>query len=60
MVWGAFAAHGVGHLHRIEGTMDRHVYHQMLINHMKPRLQSLVPRNEEIFQQDNDPNQIPH
>ena len=38
MVWGAFAAHGVGHLHRIEGTVDRHVYRQILFHHMKPSL----------------------
>ncbi len=26
MVWGCFAAKGVGALHRIEGVMDQHVY----------------------------------
>ena len=49
MVWGAFAAHGVGHLHRIEGTMDRHIYRQILIRHMKLSLQSLFPQNDGIF-----------
>ena len=54
-VWWAFALHGVGHLHRIEGTMDRHIYRQILIRHMKPSLQRLFPNNDGIFQQDNDP-----
>ena len=49
MVWGAFAAHGVGHLHRIEGTMDRHIYRQILIRHMKLSLQSLFPQNDAIL-----------
>ncbi len=55
MVWGAFAAHGVGHLHRIEGTMDRHIYRQILIDHMRPSLEQLFPDDDGIFQQDNDP-----
>lgn len=55
MVWGAFAAHGVGHLHRINGIMDGHKYHQILIHHMRPSLQRLFPNGDGIFQQDNDP-----
>eukprot|EP01038_Epipyxis_sp_PR26KG_P017607 gene17607-24461_t len=54
-VWGAFTAHGVGHLHRINGIMDQHIYRQILIHHMKPSFDQLFPLGDGIFQQDNDP-----
>lgn len=55
MVWGAFAAHGVGMLHRIHGIMDRFVYLDLLENVMLPSADMLFGRENYIFQQDNDP-----
>lgn len=55
MVWGCFAAHGVGHLHRVEGIMEQKQYKQILIHHMKPSMHQLFPRHDGVFQQDNDP-----
>lgn len=55
MVWGAFAAHGVGILHRINGVMDRFVYLDLLENVMLPSADMLFGRENWIFQQDNDP-----
>jgi len=62
MVWGSFAASGVGILHRIHGIMDQHVYRNLLENVMMPsvdivfgdRVHPDAPQ-EWIFQQDNDP-----
>jgi transposase len=55
MVWGCFAAHGVGHLHRVVGIMDQKQYRQILIHHMKPSAKSLFGKGKFVFQQDNDP-----
>jgi transposase len=55
MVWGCFAAHGVGDLLRVIGIMEQKQYRQILIHHMRPSLRRLFPRNNGIFQQDNDP-----
>jgi hypothetical protein len=55
MVWGAFAAHGVGMLHRIYGIMDRFIYLDLLENVMLPSADMLFGRENYLFQQDNDP-----
>ena len=55
MVWGAFAAHGVGILHRIQGITDRFVYLDLLENVMLPSADLLFGQENFIFQQDNDP-----
>jgi len=55
MVWGAFAAHGVGILHRIVGIMDRFIYLQLLEDVMEPSADILFGGENYIFQQDNDP-----
>lgn len=55
MVWGCFVAHGVGHLHRVDGIMDQKQYKQILVHHMKPSLKQLFPTGDGTFQQDNDP-----
>lgn len=55
MVWGCFAAHGIGHLHKVNGIMEHKQYKQILIHHMKPSLKELFPDGDGIFQQDNDP-----
>lgn len=54
-VWGAFAAHGVGMLHRIEGIMKKEMYRDILENVMVPSADLLFGRENYIFQQDNDP-----
>lgn len=54
MVWGCFSSRGVGPLCRIENTMDRFVYKDILDKHMLPYARRNMPRNW-IFQQDNDP-----
>ncbi|RCN53386.1 transposase [Ancylostoma caninum] len=52
-VWGCFSARGMGPLHHIQGTMDRHVYKDILENVMLPYArQSLQPGF--IYQEDND------
>jgi transposase len=55
MVWGCFSANGVGHLHRIDGTLNADKYKQILIHHMQPSAKSLFADNQFIFQHDNDP-----
>jgi hypothetical protein len=55
MVWGAFCAHGVGILHRIEGIMMKEHYNFILQNVMLPSADMLFGRENWIFQQDNDP-----
>ena len=55
MVWGAFAAHGVGNLYRVEGIMDQHKYHYVLVHQLQPSITHLFPDGNYIFQQDNDP-----
>jgi hypothetical protein len=55
MVWGCFAAHGVGKLHRIKGILDQHGYHSILQYQMKESVRQLFPDMDCTFQQDNDP-----
>ena len=53
IVWGSFSWCGVGSLHRIQGTIDQHMYKEILENFMLPYGEenlSLVWK----FQQDND------
>ena len=55
MVWGCFAAHGVGILHLIDGIMDQHIYLDIVENCLLPSADLLFGRENWIFQQDNDP-----
>lgn len=55
MVWGCFAARGIGHLHRIEGIMNKNMYVGILEDHMYPSAVDLFDEEEWIFQEDNDP-----
>lgn len=55
MVWGCFAAHGVGNLCRIHGIMDKEKYRQILIRQMIPSSKKLFPGGHYVFQHDNDP-----
>jgi len=54
-VWGCFAAHGVGLIHRIRGIMVKEIYEEILDNVACPSIDILFPLQDFIFQQDNDP-----
>ena len=55
MVWGSFAAHGVGRLYLIDGKLEQFQYAHILEHEMMPSAQNLFPRGYWIFQEDNDP-----
>ena len=55
MVWGCFAASGVGTLHLIDGILTAKKYQKILKFQMLPSSRKLFPDGEFIFQQDNDP-----
>lgn len=54
MVWGCFAGTMVGDLVKIDGIMDKKVYHKILQYHAIPSGRRLVGDNF-VMQQDNDP-----
>ena len=54
IVWGSSSWCGVGPLHRIQGTMDQHMYKEILENVMLPYAKENLPLVWK-FQQDNDP-----
>ena len=54
IVRGSFSWCGVGQLHRIQGTMDQHMYKEILENVMLPYAEENLPLVWK-FQQDNDP-----
>ena len=62
-VWGAFSAHGVGRIHKIEGIMNAPIFHDILVRQATPTINELFPGRMEnglttadyLFQQDNDP-----
>jgi len=60
MVWGCFAAHGVGDLFRIRGIMVKEAYRLILIRHMRRSATRLFPDGDFIYQQDNDPKHTAH
>uniref|UniRef100_A0A9J8B6A3 Transposase Tc1-like domain-containing protein n=1 Tax=Cyprinus carpio carpio TaxID=630221 RepID=A0A9J8B6A3_CYPCA len=55
MLWGYFSAKGTGQLHRIKGTMDRAMYHQILGENLLPSAGALKMGCGWVFQHDNDP-----
>lgn len=55
MVWGCMAASGVGKLHFINSTMDRHVYLSILKTSFLSSVIDLGLSENYMFQQDNDP-----
>ena len=59
-VWGAFNASGVGMLHRIEGTLVKEGYLNILENVMLPSADMTLMRENWYFQQDNDPKHTAH
>lgn len=54
MVWGCFLRAGVGPIARIEGTMDKYKYIDILNNTLFPYVRPRWPTGY-TFQQDNDP-----
>ena len=43
IVWGSFSWCGVGPLHRIQGTIDQHMYKEILENVMLPYAEENLP-----------------
>ena len=41
MIWGCMSAKGVGNIEIIEGIMDRHAYHNILVNNVKQSAQKM-------------------
>lgn len=54
LVWGCFSGQGVGDLKKIDGKMDKKMYHQILIRHGVPSGIRLMGQGF-VYQQDNDP-----
>ena len=54
MVWGGISANGVTPLKRIEGIMDKKVYHNILVRQAMPAGKRLIGKGF-IYQEDNDP-----
>lgn len=52
MVWGCFAARGVGKLHFIEGTVNAEKYIRILEDHLLPSVPMITTFDEFVFQQD--------
>ena len=55
MFWGCFGGGKVGDLKKIEGIMDQHKYHQILVKHAIPSGNRLFRNERWIFMHDNDP-----
>jgi hypothetical protein len=64
MVWGCFSVYGTGPMKLITETMDKHVYHSILVHTAMPHMFDLAAKLQRenpskpvelIFQQDNDP-----
>lgn len=55
MVWACMAASGVGNLVFIEGTMDKHMYLQVLKDNLLQSAEKLGLEGKFRFYQDNDP-----
>jgi transposase len=54
MVWGGICVKGVTLLKRIEGIMDKNVYHSILVHRAVPEGKKLLGKGF-VFQEDNDP-----
>ena len=55
MVWGCFAAHGVGELVLIDGIMDQYQHIEIVETAVVRSAQLLFQSRSWTFQQDNDP-----
>ncbi|KAK3508771.1 hypothetical protein QTP70_006025 [Hemibagrus guttatus] len=55
MVWGCFAASGLGRLAAINGTMNSAVYQKILKENVRPSVCDLKLKRTWVLQQDNDP-----
>jgi transposase len=54
MLWGCFAAGGVGALHKIDGIMREENYVDILKQHLKTSVRRLKLGRKWVFQMDND------
>jgi transposase len=55
MVWGGFAAHGVGNLYKINGILEQYQYHSIIRDQLVPSARKLFNSRNWTFQEDNDP-----
>ncbi|KAK6309261.1 hypothetical protein J4Q44_G00207240 [Coregonus suidteri] len=55
MLWGCFSAKGTAQLHRIKGTMDGAMYHQILSENLLLSARAYKMGRGWVFQYDNDP-----
>jgi hypothetical protein len=53
MLWGCFAAHGVGHLYRIREIMVKEMFRLILNHEMRASAAVLFSDGRYTFQQDN-------
>ena len=54
MVWGGISTKGVTQLKRVEGIMDKKMYHSILVYRAIPEGKRLLGKGF-VFQEDNDP-----
>jgi DDE superfamily endonuclease len=54
MFWGCFAGGQAGDLKKINGIMDQHMYHQILVHHAMPSSNRIID-GKWTFMQDNNP-----
>lgn len=54
LVWGCFSGQSIGDIKRIDGIMDKKMYHQILIRHGVQSGLRLVSQRF-VYKQDNDP-----
>jgi hypothetical protein len=53
-IWGGICVNGVTRLKKIEGFMDKKVYHSILVHRALPEGKKLLGKGF-VFQEDNDP-----
>lgn len=59
MIWGGICTKGVTRLKRIEGIMDKKVYHSILVHRAIPEGKKLLGKGF-VYQEDNDPKHSSH
>uniref|UniRef100_A0AAZ3QI58 Tc1-like transposase DDE domain-containing protein n=1 Tax=Oncorhynchus tshawytscha TaxID=74940 RepID=A0AAZ3QI58_ONCTS len=59
MLWGCFAAGGIGALHKIDGIMREEHFVDILKQHLKISVRKLKLGRKWVFQMDNDPKHTP-
>ena len=61
LFWGCFGNSQIGDLKKNTGTMNKDIYHQVLVHHAFPSASKIIPDGQTwYFMQDNDPKQTSH